>query len=401
MKKKIVSLIMVVFTAVMMIGCNKTGLSLFEELQKIYEWNGNESKADLVVEVEADGQMIKFYGDVTGYSSIKDEITEAVMTFKKLETAGETVDLTTGESKIDPIKVIMKGEDVYISKSYFENIFGLVGLDTTNALQNMKSEYVGLKYDSVDISQKGINAYMDIMKKVNTEFEIVQNDRTYTIALSDDELLALTSDFMNVLFESDIIKESVLATEEVTESEYAEILPEIKTIMDEMFAEIKPMLAGSNAKVEYTFADDSCKSNCELNLVMNAEGEKASIKIAMTQECKKVDKKEVQIPANTPVYTMDEFTEMLIPNVAYIAEDDVVVKGNISYVPLKYIMDQLEIPVKYDSKTKTTSVVIDGKETKVTTKLISGTSYVTPATLQKLGFDCYEEEGYIVITPLF
>ena len=47
------------------------------------------------------------------------------------------------------------------------------------------------------------------------------------------------------------------------------------------------------------------------------------------------------------------------------------------------------------------TLIIDGKETKVTTKLISGTSYVTPATLQKLGFDCYEEEGYMVITPLF
>lgn len=95
---------------------------------------------------------------------------------------------------------------------------------------------------------------------------------------------------------------------------------------------------------------------------------------------------------------MDEFTKMMVPKVAYLDETEVIVKGNTVYVPLKDTMNQLDLQVKYDSKTKTTSVVIDGKTVKVTTKVIKGVSYVTPATLQKLGFTYEDDTEYGLIT---
>ncbi len=402
MKKKVLALFMMVFTAIMMIGCNKTGMSLLDEMQKIYTWEGVDSKADIVVEAQAGEDTIKFYGDVTSYMNMADKAMEGTITFKKLEAAGETIDLTKGESAIAPIKIICKGNQTYFSKSYIENILKLTGVEPSTSLQNVSSEYIGLEYAAADVSKEGMNKYIDLMKKFNIDLDITQTDRTYTMEISDEEFVQLASDFVTELFKSDLMKEAMLTTGEVTDADYAELQKELSTQMTALLPELKTMLKGSSAKVNYAFADDSYKGSVEANLAINVDGEKVNVKVITTAESKKVAKKDITLPADTKVYTMEEFQSLLVPNVAYLDETDLVVKGNTVYVPLKDTMNQLDIEVKYDSKTKATSVVIDGEATKVTTKVINGTSYVTPATLQKLGFNySLDEEGYVMIEQLY
>lgn len=402
MKKKILALVMVVFTAIMMIGCNKTGLSLLDEMQKIYAWEAISSTVDIVVEAQAGDETVKFYGDITSYMNMADKAVEGTMTVRKLEVAGETVDLTKGEDAIAPIKVICKGDKTYISKSYIEDIIALTGMEPSQSLQNLSSEYIGLEYESADMSQEGMNKYLDLMKEMNTNLNITQNNREYTVEVKDSEFVQVASDLVSELFNSDLVKETVLATGEVTEADYAEAQKELTTQMNAMIPELKTILQGSNAKMQYTFTDDSYKGNGEINLAINVDGDKVNVKASVTAESKKAAKKEITLPANTKVYTMEQFENILAPNSAYLYDTDLVVKGNVVYIPLKDTMNQLDIPVKYDSKTKTTSILIDGKATKVTTKVINGTSYVTPATLEKLGFACsQDEDGFVTVEQLY
>lgn len=397
-KKKLMAMVMVVFTAIMMIGCSQTGLSLMDELNKMYAWEAMESTAEIVIDADIDGEKFKAVAEVTSYNCTKDATVEGVMTLKTLEIPGVKLDLTSGQSKINPIKVVMKDGNIYFSKSYFEDIFSLIGQDVSSDFENITSEYIGLKYDAVDISEAGIKQYMDLYKNMNADVEIVQDGRTYTVDLNDEEIVDLFGEFMDDLYAMDVMKETMIATGELTEEDYAAFQEELSTQMAMLLPELKTMLKGSSAKVTYAFDDDSLKSSTEVNVAAEMDGEKVTAKITATQVDKKVAKKEVNIPAGTKVYTMEEFTELCNPTMALVLQDELVVKGNVIYVPLKDTMEQLNIPVKFDSKTKTTSLVIDGKERKITTKLIDGTSYVTPATFKALGYT-YEvdEDGDVWI----
>ncbi len=398
MKKKALALVMVVLTAIMMIGCNKTGISLLDEIQKVYAWEAIDSKADFAVEVAAGGETIKLDGDITAYMNIADEVVEGAITLNKLEAGGETIDLKTGDSAIAPIKVLSVGDKTYISKSYIENILGIAGVAPSKGLSSITSEYIGLQSPQSEMSKANITKYMDLMKNLDVDFNVTQKDRTYSVELSDEQFTQVTTSLIDELFASDLMKEAMIVTGEITEADYDKFQSELKTQIGTMLPQLKEMLKGSSAKVNYEFKDDSYTSNCELNLAVSVAEEKINVKATMSTESKKAAKKEIAIPADAKVYTNEEFQALIKPVAAYFDETDLVVKGNTVYVPLKDTMSQLDIPVKYDSKTKVTSVVIDGKETKVTTKIINGTSYITPATLQKLGFTYNQDaNGYIVI----
>lgn len=397
MKKKLLALVMVVLTAIMMIGCSKTGLSLLDEFNKFYAWEASEYKGDVVFTLEAGGVKVNVTAEMSGYANQKENSAEATLVLKKLEAEGEVLDLSS-EIKLSPIKVMVKDNKVYMSKSYFEDLFNLTGMETTKEFKAITSEYIGIDYPGLDLSKELNTQYLDMFKDIKTDIEIAQNDRTYTIELTDEKLIEAGKEFITVFCTSDLFKASMIATGQMTEEDFAELEKELTAGMDEVVKTIQPMIKGSNAKVEYKFADDSLKMDDEFNLVLTVDEEKVAVNCKLTADYKKAVAKEVKVPEGTVVYTMDELTDIMTVKAAYFDESEVIVKGNTIYVPLKDAMSQLEIPVKYDGKTKTTSIVVDGKTMKVTTKVIEGTSYVTPATLKKLGFTYESDEEYGLIT---
>lgn len=273
MKKKLLALVMVVLTAIMMIGCNKTGLSLLDELNKFYAWDASEYKGDFVFTVEADGTKVNVYAEMNGYSNQKDGMDEATLTLKKVEAEGEVLDLAN-DIKIAPIRVIVNDNKVYMSKSYFEDIFNLAGQETTKEFKNIKSEYIGLEYPRMNMSKETVVSYMNMFKEIKTDVAIAQSDRKYTIELADEKLIDAGKEFVSVFCTSDVFKASMLATGQITEEQLAEFEKELKVGMDEAVKTISPMLKGSNAKAEYQFADDSLKINDELNLVLTVDEKK-------------------------------------------------------------------------------------------------------------------------------
>lgn len=405
MKRKIIAIIMTILMMLGTVGCSTEGLNLYGEMKKASLWECEETKGNITVGVEVPGAKINIGAQFDGYVNTKETNGMIKMAIDQIQVIDEKSDISIAPIKMAPVTMYIDKQTIYISKSYFTDLFSVSGAPVPKALEDIKAEYIGLDTSTgagaVTMNQeKSMQAFEKLFVGSKVEFPITQKDREYTIELNSDQMIDLSVQFAKEIMSS-IDEINKISNTGVTQKDIDADKDQIEATLVQVKTMAKPAIAGSKLAVKYAFTDTSYTQSFDTLIKFAFEGETGSIKIATQSESKKAVKKDFVLPASKVVYTMDKFMELFVPAqkaIAYVSPDQVIAKNKETYVPLKETMSQLGYTVAYNAKTKKISVVIDGKAIVLQTMVQKGTSYISLSQLSKIGFDFTKDASGVIIS---
>jgi len=402
MKKKIIAIVMTVLMLLGTVGCSTEGLSLYEEMKKPSAWEAVESKGTVVVSVDAAGEKVNVSANFSGYVNTKEQQAYIDMQISQFEVSGIKSDV-----KFAPVKMYLDKKTVYISKTYFTDLFAVSGAPVPQAFANIKADYIGLDTSAVTTGQIMQITPIDqenVLKLVEKMFigsevkvPITQKGREYTIALDSKQMVDLSVGFLKEMM-NNVDEINKISNTGFTQKDIDAQKAQFETALEQGTVMLKPIIDGSKLTLKYTFEDNKYKQNLEANIKVAFGGESVSMNIVTTSESSKIAKKAIVLPTSKVVYTMDEFMKLLMPVYAQVDAAQVITKKDAAYVPLKDTMKQLNYTVKYNAKTKKVTLAIDGKDVAVTVMTQKGVSYISLTELSKLGFNFTKDEQGVTVS---
>ncbi|PHV69841.1 hypothetical protein CS063_13460 [Sporanaerobium hydrogeniformans] len=401
MKRRLMAFLTVIIMLFSMVGCSKEGLALMDEMNKVSSWEGENISATMTMAAEVQGMKMDMKLDIAGWVNATTLQGELEMNLKEIKLNGEAIP----GMKLSPIKAYMDKQIVYISKSYFTELFGLVGAPVPEKLNAIQAEYIGIDTANQVLGIKPLDAKqanslaMDLVKKTNVNVAIKQDKRNYTLEMNSDQLVDATIAFLNAALNNmDTINK--IADTGMTQAEVDKEKESLQAYLLLAKTQIKPMVSGSNLKVNYHFEDNKYASGLDMQIQVASGNEKVLASMKFDAVATKTEKKEFVLPKNVIKLSMEEYMALLgspVNQGATVEKKESITKGGVNYLPLRAVMSQLGFDVTYDKATQKTFIVISGQKIEANTLIQGGTAYISVAELQKLGFNVQEvETGFIV-----
>ncbi|WP_141553384.1 copper amine oxidase N-terminal domain-containing protein [Peptoniphilus sp. oral taxon 386] len=407
MKKKILSLIMILAMMFSLVACTPNMKAYVAEANKVAEWKGYDvdAKAEMKVSMqdEKNGTMT-FSVPMTIKGKSSKDMAELVMNLNvksiKELAAKEGEDVKSVPDSIE-FKVVTDGKKVYIAKEVF---IKLLGDDVPKAIKEAKEEYIALDTQfatapiPVAASEKANTGNMDmkylqsaefksdVMKifdaafadyKPVVDFKVEGNKFSYEATIDE-----LTKEAVNV---ASTIAKNWEKTEptltpvlnkmgiKVVKEDLNKGMSEFKKDEFEKSAEqVKETLKGSKVKYNVEFKENSFVQNYDITFNID-KVMKMEMKIQETDT--KLESVNIAIPTSVKNMTMEEYVNLFMPEsketailVAYNGEmiefedQEPVIKNDRTLVPFRALLEKMGAEVKWDAVTKKVTAVKDGKE---------------------------------------
>lgn len=413
MKRKLIAVIMMVLMLLGTVGCSTEGLNLYQEMEKVGKWEYVETKGKVLVSAQMQGEKVTLGADFKGYSNTKQTQAYIEMNINEVQLGSEGINVDFSADKISPVKMYLDKQTLYISKTYFTDLLAMSGSPVPEALAAVEAEYIGL-----DLSSQGQAMLFDyeqamqlnkvLFENSNVKLPVKQTGRSYTIDLNDSQIVDLGVAFFREVFaKMDTINE-VMDTG-LSQEEIAMAQEEIEQMLLEGKEMVKPMIAGSSAKVKYTFSDTAYQEDMNIAFKIAFGGETMLLDLSIQTDSQKIASKTFTLPASKQVYTLEEFFGLMYSYgsneqaysmlVAEISPEELVVKGKQNYLPLRKVMEQLDVPLHYNATTKKIAIHIEGEEIVLNTIALKGVSYISIEDLQAIEYFMViaDENGVTII----
>jgi hypothetical protein len=404
MKRKMIAMLMASLMMLGSTGCSTEGLNLYNEMEKTGTWDYQEMKGDLAVSIQGEGKEVNLKADFTGYTSTQENQGYADMIVTEINLGDIKL-----ETELSPVRLYVDKQTMYISKSYFTQLFETSGAPIPEKLNEIEAEYIG--FNSMEEAEQGEVDYNELNSLVRELFKgseiklpIIQKGRTYTIELDSHQMADLSVQFIGeIMGKMNAYDDTTLTAEEI-EAQNDEML----ATMDEGKEIIEPMIEGSHFKVIYDFKDNTYSQAIDMALKVTPEDESVFINVSMDSQVAKSNKREFELPKSSVVYSMEEIAGLfgetsspeLTESVAWVEQDQTITANDETYIPLRQTMKELGYDVKYDANTKRSAITAYEEEAVVVTIIQNGISYIALSELDALGFYTEENEEYIVIEDL-
>ncbi|WP_069998886.1 hypothetical protein [Cellulosilyticum sp. I15G10I2] len=394
MKKKLIAVIMTLLMLLGTVGCSTEGLNLYEEMKKTSAWEYAESKGNVLVTAEVQGQKFELGADFSGYANTKETQAYVEMQINTIKFSNMSLDV-----KMSPVKMYVDNQTLYISKTYFTELMQVSGAPISEALNSIEAEFIGIDLNTgtqaAMLDQKKAMALTEaLFKGSEVKVPVTQNGRTYTIELNSDQMVDLSVQFIKeVMNNMDAINE--LSGTGVTQKDIDENKEEVELALVQGQEMVKPMLAGSKATLKYVFEDNTYKEDMDIALKFAFGEEKINLNMAVNADSKKSAKKDFKVPSSNVLYTMEEFMQLLMSvnaggvstedtKLVQISPEQIITRNQEKYIPLRGAMSQLDAAVIYDAKTKKSVIITDNAEFAVNTIIEQGVSYIAVSELSKV-----------------
>lgn len=308
--KKTLALIMTAaMTIGTMAGCSQATQNLSSEISKTSQWEAydTDSEGTQNIEMLGSNQEIKFTS--TGYST-KDK---AYIEMK--------FDNGKNMYKLPELKEYFDGKTLYINKSYYEETYSLNGLAVPEGLSKIKEDYIGIDLQAMGIDMNKLSLFsgkpdsMAVLSQLvlgsNNVLDLpfVQNGRDYTLNLNSSQIVDLATKVVNTGTSN---LENAANLENLNNTLGLQIKAEdvkgFKAAYDAAGYDTK--LDGSTANLKYTFTDNSCTVNYNVDLQIKDFGKYG---IDMKTTSTKSNLKEMTFPTSTIKFTLEEFTKLIMP----------------------------------------------------------------------------------------
>ena len=407
MKRKMIAMLMASLMMLGATGCSTEGLNLYNEIEKADTWDYQEMKGDLAVSIQGEGKEVSLKADFTGYTSTQENQGYGDMTVTEINVGDVKL-----ETELSPVRLYVDKQTMYISKSYFTQLFEISGAPIPEALSEIEAQYIG--FNGMEEVEKGkvdyneLNALVqELFKGSEIKLPVIQKGRTYTIELDSHQMADLSVQFigeiMGKMNQMNTDDDTNLTAEEI-EAQNEEML----AAMEEGKQVIKPMIDGSQFKVVYDFKDNTYSQAIDMTLKVTPEDESVFINVSMDSQVAKANKREFEMPKSSVIYSLEEIAALLgeatsaeqIESVTRIEINQTITTNDETYVPLRQTMKDLGYDVKYDANTKKSVIAAYEEEAPVVTIIQNGVSYVALSELDELGFYTEENEEYIVVEDL-
>jgi hypothetical protein len=310
MKKKIVAMLMASLMMLGATGCSTEGLNLYKEIEKTSTWDYEETKGDMTVSVQAEDETVNLKASFTGYSNAKE-----MQAYVDLNINEISVGVIEAPIKISPVKLYVDKSTIYISKTYFTDLFAASGSPVPEGFKAIKAEYIGidtageLQAGTID-KEKAQLLFEKLFKDSKIKMPITQKDRSYTIELDSSQMVDLSVQFISEMMSKiDILNE--YSDTGITQEEIDAQKEETLLALNQGKEAIKPMVDGSDLKVTYTFKDDSYTQAMDMGLKITAGEAPVIVKVAVKSEGTKAVKKDITLPTSKAIYSMEEFMELM------------------------------------------------------------------------------------------
>lgn len=408
--KKLWMLILTLCMAISFTACSGVQKELLDAMNKTSSWEAIEITQTGSVTVEAMGEKMTMNMDSAGYTNSKD-LTGYVTT---------KISDPTGMMQLPEMKMYIDGGKTYINKEYFEQTYTLSGMPIPKKLQAIDAEYIGIAdmnnimgdlanmMPTADMNAKTYEFYEKISKEMDLDFPVEKDGNSYLIELDGKALGEMLTKFMDVKKAPkylEIIKDTLgvdltAFVGEIEEVDAAKMQANIELM--------KPMLANSNVKLQYTITDKELKQEMQMKFTL---GEGMNMSMDLVSSSTKVAPKAVAIPEKKIDLSMEEYMGIMTPNAVTIdltngimsdmnqntVSVQVVTEGKETHVPFKTVVNALGYNVNYNEKTKSISLVKDGKDVAVKVLVKGNTSYISLTELKAQGFNVTEAETVVVI----
>lgn len=308
--KKTLALIMTAaMTIGTMAGCSQATQNLSSEISKTSQWEAYnmDSEGKQNIEMLGSNQEIKFTS--TGYST-KDK---AYIDMK--------FDNGNSMYKLPELKEYFDGKTLYINKNYYEETYSLNGLAVPEGLSKIKEEYIGIDLQAMGIDMNKLSLVagkpdsMAVLSQLvlgsNNVLDLpfVQNGRDYTLNLNSSQIVDLATKVVNTGVSN---LENAANLENLNNTLGLQIKSEdvkgFKAAYDGAGYDTK--LEGSTANLKYTFTDNSCTVNYNINLQIKDFGKYG---IDMKTTSTKSELKDLTFPTSTIKFTPEELTKLITP----------------------------------------------------------------------------------------
>ena len=340
MKKKILTILLVLIAAITLGACSANTTAYLDSAQKVADWKGSKVSGKLEYNVEVkdpesgETEKINFPVTLSGEQMGRDKA-HVVMNmdfskFKELiaKKAGSDEEIT-GLNKDLPDKIKMdifvKDNEVIMSK----DIFALAG----DGLKDIKEDYISIANEENGLSPKATQYFsseefktdllklMDVASKdIKQSIDYKVEGNTYTLNTTSD---AVIDEFIKaadgIMKNWDAVSTAAL---EIVDKAGVQLTDEDKKDFKELNKEykaedlkeaangIKEMLKGSSLSEKTTFGEN--KLNQEITLKLNfADFVKVSVKGNV--ETVKDENVKINFPTSVKKLTMDEYMKLIMP----------------------------------------------------------------------------------------
>ncbi|MGL4799715.1 MAG: hypothetical protein ACRCWY_10045 [Cellulosilyticaceae bacterium] len=313
LKKKILAVVLAVFMAFSLVGCNTQGIAYLQEFKKISKWDAMEVKGDMTIDVGLLGQKVTLLMDYTAYSNQKDTQMEMTLNIKDIKLPEGTEGMFPQPLKFSPIKMYMDGMKMYISTSYIKDLCAMTGENPATLGIDVSKQYIALDMTSMmeemDMSATDMAAMTEesfkMLEGLKIDVPMTQKGRTYTVTLNDEQMVKLFVDYVLAFSEIAYTPEQLKAMG-ISEADMKAALAEVEASYKQMGEEMKVALKGSTASLTSTFTNSSYKETMKLNIQANVDGLPLTVGINLVQDGKKVAKKKIAFPTDVKMYTAED-----------------------------------------------------------------------------------------------
>lgn len=340
MKKKILTILLVLIAAITLGACSANTTAYLDSAQKVADWKGSKVSGKLEYNVEVkdpesgETEKINFPVSLSGEQIGRDKA-HVVMNmdfskFKELiaKKAGSDEEIAGLNKEVpDKIKmdIFVKDNEVIMSK----DIFALAG----DGLKDIKEDYISIANEENGLSPKATQYFsseefktdllklMDVASKdIKQSIDYKVEGNTYTLDTTSD---AVIDEFIKaadgIMKNWDAVSTSAL---EIVDKAGLQLTDEDKKDFKELNKEykaedlkeaangIKEMLKGSSLSEKTTFGEN--KLNQEITLKLNfADFVKVSVKGNV--ETVKDENVKINFPTSVKKLTMDEYMKLIMP----------------------------------------------------------------------------------------
>ncbi len=307
MKRRIIALLTLVIMLFSMVGCSKEGLALMKETYRVNAWEITDLATNVSLLVQAEGMKIGAKVEVTGWFNTKTLQGEMELSLKEIKMNDEVIE----EISFSPVKVFMDQQVVYISKTYFTELFTSVGAPMLEEFNAIQADYIGFETATIvgtpQVDPKKANdLFMKLMDKAKVDVAVKQDKKNFTIEMNSDQLVDATVALLIAAMD-DIDAINAIAPTGNTQEEIDKEKKEVQAMLVDGKNEVKPMVSGSNLKVNYNFEDNKYTNGIDLNIQWTDGENKVTAQMKMDGTFNKLDKKEFVLPKNAVILPMEEY----------------------------------------------------------------------------------------------
>lgn len=403
MKKKMVSIFMTLVMLFTLVGCSQNANNYKEAINKVVEWEGNESESniDIAMTIVSNGEKheIKLPIEIKG-KSIGGTKGEADVKVNLKDVKSARQDLKSLPESIET-KIFVNDGKIYINKDFIVSTFGD---KVPEKLAKIDEEYISYpisasddvnyvqmveKVNSTEYKEKVINLVEELIKGFEPTQTIQHKSEENGIEtyIYENDIQGLSKDAKNIIEKfienSDKNNAKIIeALQEIGMKVNAEQIQQLKNsynkeTVEKQIAEATESLKGSKISVKESFGKDILKEDFEL-VINDVKGFKMNLK--SNSVAKRVKDVKIEMPTSVKNLTMEEYMGLFMPDMSskepiimvalngeLINFKDVqpTIVNDRTLVPFRALLEKMGAEVEWNAEEKSVVSKMNGQDIKL------------------------------------